>query len=189
MSMEELDSLSAFELARKIGRILGIKANVKKINEESGSFFEFDDSDMSVYCADWPIWRIAQTEKGCNKTRASYDSVLSLVSDFLGDGGVSEAVKYCIFAILHEFGHFVFFQNASEMERQEKVVERNRLLAAAKGRLKSDAEHGLSEIKGRSRYERSYRAIPFERIADESALENITLVVNSLVHMKEVDES
>lgn len=187
MPMEELINLSAYELAKRIGQILGIEANVKKISDESGSFFEFDDSDMSVYCACVPIREIAQVEKGRDKTRVSYNSVLKLASDSLNDDDVPEAAKYCVFAILHEFGHFVFFQNASEVERREKVDERNRLLAVAKSRLRSDAEHGLFEVNSRSRYERSYREIPFERIADEFARDNMASVVDCLVHVNGAD--
>lgn len=187
MSMEKLDSLSAYELAKRIDQILGIKANVKKISDKSSSFFEFDDGDMSVYCSCAPVREIAQIEKGCNETHASYVSVLKLANEALDDDDISEAVKYCVFAILHEFGHFVFFQNVSETERREKVDERNHLLSAAKERLKSDAARGLLEIQSRSRYESSYRSIPFERIADEFARANIASVVEFLVLANGVD--
>lgn len=185
MLMSELEIMSAYELARLIGRLIGIETSVKRCDSNSDSFFEFESDDMSVYCADVPVREIAKAEKNRGKTQASYYEILNMANNSLGDNNVPESVRYSVFAILHEFGHFVFFQSVESKECKEKIAERRRLLGIAQERLRRDAENGLSELESRSRYERSYRVIPFEQVADEFAQDNMAFVIGSLTHAAE----
>lgn len=178
------DQITAFELSELIAQSL--KLNIAVCKEVSGnSFFEFSPDDDVVYIANVPLRDIEKMEKKTLNTAVSYDILLSEAREVAAECSCGTDFRdyflYCIFAILHEFGHLDTHRRFPVSDYMRLVDERGRLLARLKMKLRMAAILGHDEIDSRRDYEFGYRSIPFEKIADDYAKRLMPEVLAALV--------
>lgn len=176
--------ITAFELSRIIAQSLELDITVyKEVGRDS--FFEFSPDDGAVYIANIPLRDIEKIEKRTLSTAVSYDILLaeareaamacSYGTDF------RDCFLYCVFAILHEFGHLDAHRRFSLSDFMRLANERERYVARLKMKLQIAANFGYDEISSRRDYELGYRSIPFEKIADDYAKKLMPRALVSLI--------
>lgn len=176
--------IAAFELSRKIAQSLELDIAVY---EEVGrdSFFEFSPDDGAVYIANIPLRDIEKLEKRTLSTAVSYDILLAEAREtaMACSCGMDfrDCFLYCVFAILHEFGHLDAHRRFSLSDFMKLANERERYVAQLKMKLQIAANFGHDEIGSRRDYELGYRSIPFEKIAGDYAKKLMPRALASLV--------
>lgn len=166
------DLITAFDLSRLIKQNLELDIVVcKEVSE--GSYFEFSPDVDTAYIANAPLWVIEENEKRAISTAVSHDILLSEAREIAANCShgkdFSDCFLYCIFAILHEFGHLEMHRCLPAPDYKRLEDERGDLLAQLKTKLQIAANLGHDEFDSRRDYELGYRNIPFEKYADDYA--------------------
>lgn len=178
------ERITAFELSELI--VQSLKLDIVVCKEVSrNSFFEFSSDDDAVYIANVPLRDIEKMEKRASDTAVSYDILLSEAREVAAECSCStdfrDCFLYCVFAILHEFGHLDTRRRFPASDYMRLVDERERLLAQLKMKLRIAANLDHDEIDSRCDYEFEYRSIPFEKNADDYAKRLMPEVLAALV--------
>lgn len=178
------DRITAFELSELIAQ--GLKLDIAVCKEVSpDSFFESSPDDNAVYIANVPLRDIEKMEKKASIAAVSYDILLSEAREVAAGCSCGTDFRdyflYCIFAILHEFGHLDTHRRFPASDYMRLVDERERLLARLKMKLRITANLNRNVIDSRRDYEFGYRSIPFEKIADDYAKRLMPEVPTALV--------
>lgn len=175
---------TAFELSRLIARGLELDIAIfKEVGRDA--FFEFSPDDDAVYVANVPLQDIEEKEKKALNTAVSYEILLSKAREIARDCSYGmdyrDCFLYCVFATLHEFGHFDTRQRLLASDYMRLANERERLLAQLKTKLQIASNLNRDERDSWREYELGYRNIPFEKIADDYAEKLMPEVLAALI--------
>ena len=134
----------------------------------------YNENDVGLHLPDIDIERYYELEKGRNPV--AIRSVISAISYRMRVCISEIPLVYSIYCILHEYGHWLFFQNSgmtsydyckSEAEIREKYVPLNKKI------LNMPDCDPSKYLLAREFHEKIYSQFPSELAANKYALENI----------------
>ena len=166
---------TAFQLANKIKRVLDSDVRIR-ISLNNATFFEYDSDEDVVIIAPVSLLEIEEKEKAQIASRAAYESERKFNGILLPD-----CFLYCVYSTLHEIGHHDYFVSSSATEFQGHVAQRESLLEFSKDKLINAIASGQDPRNSQEIFARSYRNIPFEKIADDYARRLMPVVLSKLL--------
>lgn len=174
---------TAFQLANKIKRVLDSDVRIR-ISLNNATFFEYDSDEDVVIIAPVSLLEIEEKEKAQMASRAAYELVLmSAKTSARKFNGIllPDCFLYCVYSTLHEIGHHDYFVSSSATEFQGHVAQRESLLEFSKDKLINAIASGQDPRNSQEIFARSYRNIPFEKIADDYARRLMPVVLSKLL--------
>lgn len=191
--MKLSEKTRAYDLAKEIAVALSSTVPIKRLTRQDSGFFAYDDKENAIYVSQERIRTISTAENAHLQTAADYNEILKLITNSPeiaeSHACVSDAISYCIFSCLHEFGHADFFSSHTKEDVDRSVLDREHLIKKSHTDAQNYYDLFSDEIEAHARRAQAYRKIPFEQYADSYAIKHFAEVTTHFKQCADVQDS